>query len=300
MYVVTGATGNTGKVVAETLLAKGQKVRVVGRSAERLQRFVQKGAEPFVADVTDAGAMTQAFTDARAVYAMIPPDMTIEDFRGYQDRVSDALAAAIEKSGVSHVVSLSSVGAHRAEKVGPVVGLHNFEQKLNRIPKLSVLHLRPGYFMENLLPQIGLIQTFGLMGGPLRADLPVALIATRDIGAAAAELLLKLEFSAQQTRELLGQRDVTMAEAASAIGKTIGKPNLAYVQFPAAQVEQAMVQMGISRGVARLLLEMSDSLNSGYMAALEARSAENTTPTSIEKFAAEEFLQRFQGKAVTA
>jgi uncharacterized protein YbjT (DUF2867 family) len=153
--------------------------------------------------------------------------MAIEDVRGYQDRVSDALARATEESGVTHAISLSSVGANRADKVGPVVGLHYFEQKLNRISKLNVLHLRAGYFMENLLPQIGLIQTLGMMGGPERPDLPLPLIATRDIGAAAAEALVKLTFSGKQTRELLGQRDVTMTEAATVIGKAIGKPNLA-------------------------------------------------------------------------
>ncbi len=300
MHAITGATGNTGKAVAEALLAKGQKVRVIGRSAKRLQPFVQQGAEPFVGDVTGEAAMTRAFSGATAVYAMIPPDVTTEDYRGYQERVSDALARAIEKAGVAHVVTLSSVGAHRAEKVGPVVGLHNFEEKLNRIAKLNVLHLRPGYFMENLFPQIGQIQSLGMMGGPLSPDLPLALIATRDIGPVAAEALLRLDFRGQQARELLGQRHVTMAEAASVISKTVGKPKLSYTQFPAMLVEQAMVQMGISRSLAKLLVEMSEALNSGYMAPLEPRSPQNTTPTSIEQFVAEEFLPRFQGRAAGA
>lgn len=126
------------------------------------------------------------------------------------------------------------------------------------------------------------------------------LIATRDIGGVAAEALLKLALRGKQTRELLGQRDVSMTEAATVIGKAIGKPNLAYVQLPAAQVEQALVEMGMSRDAAKLLLEMSDSLNSGYMAPLEPRSQENTTPTSIETFVAEEFVPRFQGKAARA
>ncbi len=300
MYAITGATGNTGKIVAETLLAKGKKVRVIGRSPEKLQRFVQKGAEAVVDELADAAAMTRAFTGAQAVYALIPPEMVIEDYRAYQERVSDALAAAIEKAGVTHVVALSSVGAHRAEKVGPVVGLHNFEEKLDRIPGLNVLRLRPGYYMENLLAQIGLIRSFGMMGGPLRADLPLALIATRDIGSAAAEALLKLDFTGRQTRELLGQRDATMAEAASVIGKTIGEPKLSYSQFPDAMVEQAMTQMGVALGTAKLLNEMAAALNSGYMAPLEPRSAQNTTPTSIETFAAEEFLPRHQGRAAGA
>lgn len=197
MYVITGATGNTGKVLTEALLAKGQKVRVIGRSAERLQEFARKGAEPFVSAAGDATALTRAFTGARAVYALIPPDMTTQDFRAHQERVGDALATAIEKSAVLYVVSLSSIGANLREGAGPVSGLHSFEQKLNRIATINVLHLRPGYFMENLLMQVQLVQMMGLMGGPLRADLPVALIATRDIGQVAAEEFLQLRFSGQ-------------------------------------------------------------------------------------------------------
>ena len=98
MYVVTGATGNTGNVIAEKLLASGGKVRAVGRDAKRLEPLTRKGAEAFVADLTDAGALSKAFSGAKAVYAMIPPDMSSQDYRAYQERVSDALATAITKS----------------------------------------------------------------------------------------------------------------------------------------------------------------------------------------------------------
>jgi uncharacterized protein YbjT (DUF2867 family) len=300
MYVITGATGNTGKIVAETLLAKGQKVRVIGRSAEKLQPFVAKGAEAFVGSVDDAAAMTRAFTGARAVYAMIPPSMTSKDYRADQERTSDALAAALEKAGVTYAVTLSSVGADKPAKTGPVVGLHNFEEKLNRIANLNVLHLRAGYFMENLLAQIGVIRSMGMAAGPLKGDLPVAMIAAREIGAFAAASLEKLDFSGKQTRELLGQRDVTMREAASIIGRAIGKPGLTYTHAPAMMLKPAMVSMGISSNVVDLLLEMSDALNSGHMVALEKRSAANTTPTSLETFAAEVFAPAFQGKAAGA
>lgn len=300
MYVITGATGNTGKIVADTLLAKGQKVRVIGRSAEKLQPFVSQGAEAFVGSVEDAAAMTRAFTGARAVYAMIPPDMASKDFRAAQDRISDALAAALETAGVTHAVTLSSVGADKPARTGPVVGLHNLEEKLNRIANLNVLHLRAGYFMENLLAQIGVIRSMGMTAGPLKGDLPVAIIATRDIGAAAATALEKLDFSGKQTRELLGQRDVSMRECAEIIGKAIGKPALSYTHAPAMMLKPALMQMGMSANMVDLLLEMSDALNSGHMAALEKRSAANTTPTGIETFVAEVFVPVYQGRAAGA
>ncbi|MGH9700785.1 MAG: NAD(P)H-binding protein, partial [Candidatus Acidiferrales bacterium] len=158
MYVITGATGQTGNEVAEKLLAKGEQVRVVGRSAIRLEPFVKKGAEAFVADITDAGALTKAFSGAKGVYAMIPPDVNAPDVLAHYQRVGDALAAAIEKSGIKYAVVLSSVGADKPDKTGPVVGLYNLEKKLGAIPGLNALYLRAAAFMENLLPQVGVIK----------------------------------------------------------------------------------------------------------------------------------------------
>src|SRR5580698_3914649 len=142
MYVITGATGNTGGVIAEKLLAEGQKVRVVGRDAQRLERFTQKGAEAFIADATDAGALTKAFAGAKAVYAMIPPNIGAPDVRAYMESVSDALRSAIEKSGIQYAVVLSSVGADQSDGTGPVAGLHSLEKKLEEIQGLNAIFLR--------------------------------------------------------------------------------------------------------------------------------------------------------------
>jgi uncharacterized protein YbjT (DUF2867 family) len=300
MYVITGASGKTGSVTAEKLLARGEKVRVVGRDAKRLERFTQKGAEAFVADVTDAGALERAFSGAKAVYAMIPPNEHAPDVRAYQERVTDALAAAIKKSGVTHVVALSSTGADKPEKVGPVVGLHNMEKKFEAITGVNAVFLRAGYFMENMMPQVNVIQSFGFVGGPLRPDLPVAMIATRDIGAAAADILLKLDFVGKQSPELQGARNVTYSEVAKIIGAAIGKPDLAYKQLPAAQMKPALIQMGFSPSMADLLLEMCDSMNSGYMKPQEPRSSKNTTPTTIETFITDTFVPDYRGKAARA
>jgi uncharacterized protein YbjT (DUF2867 family) len=296
MYVITGATGNTGSVVGEKLLAKGENVRVVGRDAKRLERFAQRGAEPFVADATDAGALTKAFSGAKAAYAMIPPNISSPDVRAYEERVNDALFSAIEKNAVKHAVVLSSFGADKPHKTGPVVGLHNLEGKLNEIPGLNALYLRAGYFMENILPQVGVIKSFGDMAGPVKGDLPLPMIATRDIGAAAAEALLKLDFEGKRPRELQGARDVTYEEVARIVGAAIGKPDLAYKQIPAAQLKPALMQMGMSSSMADLLLEMADALNSGHMKMLEPRSRENTTPTTLETFVTEVLVPTYRGE----
>jgi len=120
------------------------------------------------------------------------------------------------------------------------------------------------------------------------------MIASREIGAAAAEALSRLDFTGHETRELLGQRDISMAEVTAIIGKAIDKPGLKYVQASDEQVRPALVQMGMSRNVADLILELSAALNSGHVRALEPRSAANTTPTSYETFVAEEFLPLYK------
>ena len=300
MYVILGASGHTGKVVAETLLDGGQKVRVVGRSKARLEGFTVLGAEIFEANLADSAAVTKAFKGAKAVYALVPPNLASPDYRAEQDAVTESLAKALEATGVGHVVALSSFGADKTVKTGPIAGLHVMEERFSQIPKLNSLFLRAGYFMENLLAQPGIIKSFGMMAGPVRADLALPMIATHDIAAAAAEALAKLDFRGHQTRELLGQRDLNYLEMAKIIGAAIGIPNLNYVQLPAEQVIQAITQMGMSKNMATLICEMADALNSGLVRALEPRSAANTTPTQFEQFVREVFVPTYKGQAAGA
>ena len=246
MHVILGASGHTGQIVAKSLLARGQKVRVVGRNAENLQSLAAAGAEVSLADATDAYALTQAFQDADSAYVLLPPNVSSNDYRGHQERASDAIASAVKRAGTQHVVALSSIGADKSSGTGPVVGLYHLEQKLNHIDGLNVLYLRAGYFMENTLAQAGVIRQLGSMAGPLRPDLKVPMIATRDIGEAAAEALVQRDFHGKQTRELQGHRDLDYTEAASIIGKAIGKPSLGYIHAPNDQLRLALLQMGMS------------------------------------------------------
>jgi uncharacterized protein YbjT (DUF2867 family) len=296
MFVVTGASGNTGSVVADRLLAAGKKVYGISRSADHLRRFEQEGGTPLVAQLTDVEALAEAFREAEGVYLMIPPDTTARDVRAQQDAVTDAYAEALERSKVKNVVALSSIGADKSERTGPVVGLHRMEERLSRIAGLNILFLRAGYFMENLLAQMSVIQKLGKLMGPLRPELKLPMIATRDIGAAAAEALLKCDFEPGTRRELLGQRDLCMDEATEIIAAAIEQPELFYTQASDDDVHAAMLQMGMSSDFVRLILEMSAALNARYMRALEPRSEANTTLTSFETFVEQEFLPFFHGR----
>ena len=298
MHVVLGASGQTGHVVAANLLTRGEKVRVVGRNSVHLQPLASKGAEPFIADVADASALAKAFQQADSAYVMLPPNPTSKDPLGHAERVSDAIAAAVEKSGVKNVVVLSSIGAELPNGTGPVIGLHHLEQKLNHIDSANVLFLRAAYFMENTLPQAAAIRKMGTVAGPLRPDLKIPMIATRDIGNVVADVLLHPTIHGKQIRELHGQRDLSYSDVTSTIGKAIGKNDLKYAQLTGEQFHGALVQMaGMSPQVADLLVEMTAALNSGKMHPLESRKTQNTTPTSYETFVKESFVPAYQEQA---
>jgi uncharacterized protein YbjT (DUF2867 family) len=293
MYVILGASGNTGSIIANSLLSAGKKVRVVGRDSGRLQRFVDKGAQAFTATVSDAAAITKAFSGARAAYLMLPPAKSQEE----QERDSDAIAKAVRKSGLRYAVHLSSYGAQLAEGAGPVSGLHSSENKLSAIEGVNVLHLRAAYFMENNLAAIGMIHGMGVFGNALLPDLKIPMAATRDVGDYAAQRLLHLDFSGKQTRELLGERDLSMTEATAVIARGIGKPDLRYEQFPYDQVLQALTQLGVPPKGAAMYIEMYKAINAGVLVPLEPRSPENTTPTSFERFVQDVFVAAYHGKA---
>ena len=295
-YVVLGASGNTGSIVADFLLSKGEKVRVVGRDTGRLQRFVDKGAEAFIAELSDAAALTKAFSGASAAYLLLPPVKSRES----QARESDAIAQGVKGSDLRYAVHLSSYGAQVSENTGPLVGLHASEEKLNAISGLNVLHLRAGYFMENNLALIGMIQGMGLVGSALIPDLKLPMAATRDVGSYAAQRLLHLDFSGKQTRELLGERDLSLREVTAVIGRAIGKPDLPCQQFPYDVVQKAITDLGVPPEGAALYIEMYKAINEQVVVPLERRSAENTTSTSFEQFVQEIFLPAYHGKAHAA
>lgn len=284
MYTIIGATGHIGSRVADSLLARGEKVRLISRDAAKLQHYTELGAESAVGDLTDARFLTDSFKGAGAVFSMIPPNYGARDFRAYQNIVGNSIATAVRDAGVTHLVNLSSQGAELSRGTGPIAGLRDQEERLSGLPGVNVLHLRPTYFMENLLMNVPLIHEKGIAGSALRGDLKFAMIATCDIADRVVGHLLARDFSGKSHRDLLGQRDLSLQEAFTIIGRRIGISGLRYIQFPYADADKAMIAMGISANLSNLFIEMSKALNAGLFAVNRPRTAENSTATSMESF----------------
>jgi uncharacterized protein YbjT (DUF2867 family) len=284
MIVLTGATGNIGSKIASILLSQGDVVRCIARTADKLKDLAEQGAEIAAIPLENTAALDRAFTGADAVFIMIPPFYTAPDFRAYQNVIGASLSEAIKQSGVRHIVNLSSQGAQLPENTGPIKGLHDQEERLNRLKGVSILHLRPTYFMENLLANAELIKKMNIMGSAIKGDLKLPMIATKDIAKHAAGRLSKRDFSGISVQDLLGQRDISMDEIAASLSVKLGRPELKYVQFSYAATELALAGMGLSADVSRLIVEMSRAINEGLIMDTP-RTKKNTTDTKFEEFA---------------
>jgi uncharacterized protein YbjT (DUF2867 family) len=260
MYVVAGVTGNTGKVVANRLLDRGEAVRVIVRDTAKAASFAARGAEVAVADLTDAAALSRAFTGARGAYVLLPPSPASKAFRALQDATSAAIASALGAASVPHAVLLSSIGAELPSGTGPIAGLHVAEARLSELPSTRATFLRAGYFAENVAGSLGALDQ-GIFPTFLPASLPIDAIATVDIGDLAASLLLEGPRAGVVN---LGGPTVTTNEIAATASRILGKP-LTVVEAPLDAVVPTLTSYGMSDDMAGLYREMLEAFGAGRL-----------------------------------
>jgi len=258
MYIVSGATGQTGSVVARTLLEKGLPVRVIVRSEEKGKSWKDLGAEVAVADVRDADALTKAFAGGKVLYLMNPPNEQSEDMFVETEKIIKAFQTAIENSSPEKLVALSSVGAHLPGGTGPIITNRMLEQALGG-SDIPTTFVRASSFMENWNSVLDTVKTEGILPSlfqPLDKKFPQ--VAAEDIGRVAAEAMLE-NSEGVQIKELAGlpysPNDVT-----EAFSKVLGRE----VKAVAVPEEQWMeiLQTFASRRNAEAFYEMVQGVNS--------------------------------------
>ena len=283
MIAVMGAAGNVGGKVADRLLREDRQVRVL-EHRRQLDGLAARGATVVPGDATDPGDLRKLFDGADSALVLLPENLADPGFTAGRSRMSTAIADALAGSGVEQVVVLSTVGAGLADAIGPPAGLRELERRLLELEKLDVLTLRSGFYMENLLAALPMVQSQQLNGSAIDGEVPIPMIATRDVAGEAATRLLRRDVTGHQVKLLLGPEDVTMAAATRAIGDRLGLPDLPYVQFPPDGVRAALAGAGLSEEAAALMVDMQLAMNRGWPFASVPRTAEAATPTTLETF----------------
>lgn len=264
MFVVIGATGNTGSVVAATLLDAGQDVTVVVRSAKKAEPWKDRGARVVEADFRNPKSLAAAFQGASGAYLMLPPSFDALDYMAERAVMAANLAEAAADAHIDHAVFLSSFGAQHGSGTGPILSLAKAEKALSGIRRLTAL--RPSWFFENLLPGLHPAQTQGLLSGFVTPGVSVPMIATRDIGAMAAELLLQPP-AESGVLEITGPEDYTMEDIAAVLSEVLGRA-VTYQHAPPQAAVAIFRQMGMSDDAARVMAELFDAVNNGLTQAV--------------------------------
>ncbi|HRC85204.1 MAG TPA: NmrA family NAD(P)-binding protein [Thermoanaerobaculia bacterium] len=262
MFVVAGVSGNTGSVVAETLLEQGKKVRVIVRDPAKGEAWAERGAEVAVAALDDAGAVTEALRGAQGAYLLAPPDPGAADLLASRARVTDALAAAVVATGIPHVVFLSSIGAHLPAGTGPILYVREGERKL-RTTGANVTFLRPAFFLDNWFGSLAKAREEGVLPhfGPTEVAFPQ--ISTLDIGRFGAEALLAPP-TGWEAWELAGPQEYTVSQVAAALGEVLGREVKA-LSAPLEAVVPTFTSFGFSEKVAGLFADMYTTMAAGKL-----------------------------------
>ncbi len=253
MYVIAGVTGHTGTVVAESLLAKGQAIRVIVRDAHKGAPWHARGAEVAVASLDDDEAIARALSGAQGAYVLLPPDATTTDFFGSRARMIDAVGRAAVRAGLPHLVFLSSIGAHVPKGHGPIGAPHLAERNFEQLG-IATTFVRAAYFLENYGAVLPMATQDGVLPSFLPADFTHAVVATTDIGRTAAQALLDGP-RGRRIIELSGPTDVTPADVAATLTALLAR-SVKIVEAPLDAVVPTFTSFGMSPHMAEIYREM--------------------------------------------
>ncbi len=263
MYAIAGVSGHTGKVVAETLQAKGEPIRVIVRDETKGAPWKGRGAAVAVASLDDEAAVARALSGAKGAYVLLPPDATTTDFFGSRAKMIDAIGRAAVKAGLPHLVFLSSIGAHVPKGHGPIGAPYQAERSFEKLG-IGTTFVRAAYFLENYGGVLPAAKNDGVLPSFLPANATHAVVMTTDIGRTAAQALLDGP-RGRRVIELSGPTDVTPADIAAALTELLGRM-VNVVEAPLDAVVPTFMSFGMSQHMAEIYREMYAAFLGGRIA----------------------------------
>ncbi|MBD1391612.1 NAD(P)H-binding protein [Mucilaginibacter glaciei] len=266
--IVTGSLGHISKPLTEQLLQNGHTVTVITSNPDKQQEIEVIGATAAIGSLNNPDFLTATFTGADAVYTMVPPADYFDqelDLPAHYHTIGHNYATAIAASGVKQVVNLSTIGAHLEQGSGILIGAHDVEQILNKLPaEINIVHMRPTSFYYNLLPYIYAIKANGVIAQNYGAESIIPWVSPTDIAQAIFE---ELE-AARPGRNVryVASEELSGNETAKTLGAAIGLPDLKWVLVSSDEVLNGLIAVGMNERIAAGLVEMYGSLYNGLLA----------------------------------
>jgi uncharacterized protein YbjT (DUF2867 family) len=281
MIVVTTPTGTIGRQVLENLLDSGEPIRVVARDPSRLLPQARGRVEVVQGSLDDIDVVNQAFAGADSVFWLAPPDFQAESVEAAYVDFTRPACEAFKTQAVKRVVGVTALGRGVTGNAGYVTASLAMDD-LIASTGVSYRALTMPSFMDNILNQVEAIKSQGMFFSPISAERKLPTVATRDIAAVAAKLLLDDSWSGQESVAVLGPEDLSNDDMAQIMSEVLGKP-VRFQQIPGEAFKAQLTGFGMSGAMAQGMLDMMVAKNEGLDNAVP-RTPQSTTPTSFREW----------------
>jgi uncharacterized protein YbjT (DUF2867 family) len=283
MIVITTPSGQIGGQVLGNLLDSGEKLRVIARDPAQLPAGVREDLDIVEGSHGDAAVVDQAFAGADAVFWLTPPDPRAASVDAAFAGFTRPAAEAFKTHRVRRVVGVSALGRGTpwAAQAGYVTGSLAMDD-LIAASGVAYRALTNPSFMDNIARQAASIRDQGLFFSPIAGGRKLPTVATRDIAAAAARLLLDESWDGAGEVPLLGPEDLSFNDMAEIISDVLGK-EVRFRQITFEAYKNRFVSFGMSEAMAQGMTDMAWAKNEGLDNGVP-RTPENSTPTSFRQW----------------
>jgi uncharacterized protein YbjT (DUF2867 family) len=283
MIVITTPAGQIGSQVLGNLLDSGEELRVIVRDPAQLPAGVRDSLDIVEGSHGDAAVVDKAFSGADAVFWLTPPDPRAPSVEAAFVGFTRPAAEAFRRHGVGRVVAVSALGRGTpwAFRAGYVTGSLAMDD-LIASTGVAYRALTNPSFMDNTIRQVPSIRDQGMFFSPIAGDRKLPTVATRDIAAAAARLLLDASWSDVGEVPLLGPEDLSFNDMAGIMSDVLGK-EIRFQRNTFEAYRDRFVSFGMSDVMAQGMTDMARAKNEGIDNAVQ-RIPENSTPTSFRQW----------------
>jgi uncharacterized protein YbjT (DUF2867 family) len=280
---IAAASGNIGRRTAEKVVRAGAETILLSRRPEQFADLVAQGAIVKSISSDDAPGLIAATENVDALFWLTPPKLDVSSLSDWYTQTAMAGATAVRENGIDRVVNISSIGAGAKPNLGTVSFSGDVEAIFNQTGANNILHLRPGYFMENFLTQVESIRQNSTVSFSYASDHDIPWISTDDIGDEAAKYLLDDRWAGQWTRNLMGTENLTPLETTAILSQVLDRP-IEYVRVTIESIQQQLASFGATPDVQRELGQLFRALGDPDGVYATARTPEAITPTTFEQF----------------
>jgi uncharacterized protein YbjT (DUF2867 family) len=286
MIVITTPTGGIGSQVLANMLDSGADLRVVARDLDDIPAGTRQRVEMIQGSHGDAAVVQNAFDGADAVFWLTPPDPHAASVEAAYVGFTRPAAEALRNRAVKRVVGVTALGRGTpwASRAGYVAGSLAMDD-LIASTGVAYRALANPSFMDNMIRQAGAIRSQGMFFSPIDGDRKLPYVATRDIAAAAARLLLDDAWTGVSEVPLLGTEDLSNNDMAEIISEVLGKP-VRFQQITFDAYKDRFVGYGMTDAMAQGMTDMAWAKNQGLDNAVQ-RTPANSTPTSFRQWSEE-------------